>query len=207
MWQARCGDGPGDDCLAALARCLELLPDRLLTLHLAGHQLTSQGFAGLTRFVQLRPLHLDTRPQARFVADLFAPADAAARADALAAALASLDLQELRCGGDVSPELLAAIAARPHLTTLVLISDRLPELTPLATAPALQHLQLSLRAIEPGTTNEQLAPLSRCQALREVVIHATVAKGLARPGEAELQRALGGRIRLSLHQEEVVVRR
>lgn len=121
--------------------------------------------------------------------------------------LTRLPLQRLVWRGPLTPEVLQAIAKAPDLRELMLSSRAIPDLAPLADAAKLETLTLSEDRIENGVPAAVLAPLARSKSLRTVSVHVTVIRGEPHPSEAALQRAVGDRIRLRLHQDEQTVKR
>lgn len=121
--------------------------------------------------------------------------------------LTRLPLQRLVWRGPLTAEVLQAIAKPPDLRELMLSSRAIPDLAPLAEATQLETLTLSEDRIENGIPAAVLAPLARSKSLRTVSVHVTVIRGEPHPSEAELQRAVGDRIRLRLHQSEQTVKR
>jgi hypothetical protein len=126
---------------------------------------------------------------------------------AAVAMLGRLRLQRFSWNGPITPELLQAIAAQPRLQELELWSDDITELAPLAASPTLQRLVLNETSTGNGIEAAVLAPLARCGALQELEVRASVARGNPHPSQDALQRAVGDRIRLQLHETEVTVKR
>ncbi len=116
--------------------------------------------------------------------------------------LAALPLHRVVWRGPVTADLLEALASRPDLRELELPTS-IPDATPLAAAPRLERLTLVGDGIAPSV----LAPLAHSPALREIVLHTTVPRGEPRPSEADLQKAVGDRIRLVLLETEVTVKK
>lgn len=192
-------------------RCLELLscdiddeqfaalPDTLTTLHVLGSKLTPEGFAKLSRFVQLRELAINSRPKPKSntIADLFA-ADSEPRADAIATALQPLRLRKLRYAGALTEALAQAIKSQTELRDVEITSKqaapnaatlfgRLPVqrvvwrapvdadlLEALANRPDLRELELSANDIT------DVAALAKAPVLERLTLtETTVGNGIA----------------------------
>ncbi|MBL9079918.1 MAG: hypothetical protein JNL08_20660 [Planctomycetes bacterium] len=179
-----------DSAPAADAFAAALQPLRLQTLGYSG-ALTPALVAAIGAQGDLRDLEITSRQP---------PADAAA-------VLAPLPLQRLCWRAPVTPELLRTLAGKGELRELTLSADTIPSLEPLADLPRLERLQLVQTAIGNGIAAADLAPLARSPSLRAVAVVVSVERGVARPSEADLQRAVGKRIRLSLRESEFTVKR
>lgn len=132
----------------------------------------------------------------------------AKRAPAAAAdMLAHLRLQRLVCHAPLTAELLRALSQQSELSELELRAAEIPDLAPLAALPRLARLDLVQEGVGNGIAADRLAPLARSPSLRDVDVAVSVERGVARPSEADLQRAVGSRIRLRLRESEFTVKR
>ncbi len=120
---------------------------------------------------------------------------------------ANIPAQRVVWRAPVAAEGNAALAKRPDLQELELHGDTISDLAPLADAPRLERLVLSENRIANGIAAATLAPLARSRSLRDIDVHVTVIRGEPHASEAELQRAVGERIRLRLHESEQTVKR
>jgi hypothetical protein len=128
-------------------------------------------------------------------------------AGAAARLFARLPLQRVAWHAPITSELLEALASRPDLAELELFTGEIDDVAPLAKAPKLARLSIIESSLDNGIAADVLAPLARSPALREVVVRVSVIRGEPRASEAELQRALGDRIHLRLHETEMTVKR
>jgi hypothetical protein len=180
-----------DSDAAADAFATPLRSLRLRTLRYSG-ALTPAVVQAIGAQGDLRDLHITSKqPAATAGTDL----------------LRELTLRRLAWRAPVTTELLAALAAQPHLRELDLTASDLGSVAALATAPGLERLALTQEGIGKGIAAASLAPLAGCPALRELVVRVLVTRGAARPDQAELQRAVGDRIRLQLHETEFAEKR
>lgn len=121
--------------------------------------------------------------------------------------LGRLRLQRLAWRAPIASDLLGTVAAQPRLRELELSAEAIPGLGPLARAPVLERLTLNATAIGDGVVAASLAPLARAASLRWIDVRVNVARGAERASEADLQRAVGERIRVQLHETELTVKR
>lgn len=127
--------------------------------------------------------------------------------DTAAVLFAGLPLQRVEWHAPVTAEVIEALGKLPELRELEVYGDGITALTALAEAPRLERLVLADTRIANGIPATVLAPLARSRSLRDVEVHVTVIRGEPRASEAELQHAVGERIRLRLHQSEQTVKR
>ncbi|MBK8099524.1 MAG: hypothetical protein IPK26_20640 [Planctomycetes bacterium] len=130
--------------------------------------------------------------------------------DTAAVLFAGLPLQRVEWHAPVTADLIAALGKLSELRELEVYGDGkdgITELAALAEAPRLERLVLAETRIENGIPATVLAPLARSRSLRDVDVHVTVIRGEPRASQAELQQAVGERIRLRLHESEQTVKR
>ncbi|MCU0863114.1 MAG: hypothetical protein MUC36_04925 [Planctomycetes bacterium] len=125
-------------------------------------------------------------------------------ADTATTLLRALRLHRLSWQAPVTSDLLLALAKQPDLRELELRADDIADVTALAAAPLLQNLTLTKMSIGQGVTTALLAPLASSKSLRTIAVAVSIERGSKHPTEAELQRAVGERIRLRLHRSEFV---
>jgi len=127
--------------------------------------------------------------------------------DLAARLFAKLPVERVVWRAPVTATATAALAKRPDLRELALHCDAISSLAPLADAPRLERLVLSENRIANGIAAGVLAALAASRSLRDIDVHVTVIRGEPHPSEAELQKAVGDRIRLRLHESEQTVKR
>ena len=125
-------------------------------------------------------------------------------ADTATTLLRALRLHRLSLQAPVTADLLLALAKQPDLHELELHADDIAEVTALATAPRLLALTLTETSIGQGVTTALLAPLASSKSLRTIAVNVSIERGSKHPTEAELQRAVGDRIRVRLNLSEFV---
>lgn len=126
-----------------------------------------------------------------------APAD-----DTAATLFGGLRLRRLAWHAPVTAELLEALAAQRDLRELELHAGEIGDIAPLAAAARLEHLTLTETSVGEGVSAAVLAPLARSTTLLTIVVNESVVRGEVHASEAELQRAVGDRIRVHLHRSE-----
>ncbi|MBL8754974.1 MAG: hypothetical protein JNK15_16840 [Planctomycetes bacterium] len=118
-----------------------------------------------------------------------------------------LGLRQLLWHAPLDAAVLTAIAAQPELVDLELRADTITDLEALSPAPKLERLTLTQMTIGNGIPADVLTPLARCASLREITVNVSITRGEPHPSEADLQRAVGDRIRVRLQESEFTVRK
>jgi hypothetical protein len=123
-------------------------------------------------------------------------------ADTASTLLRDLRLHRLSWQAPVTADLLLALAKQPDLHELELAADDIADVAALATAPRLLALTLTETSIGQGVTTALLAPLASSKSLGTIAVNVSIERGSKHPTEAELQRAVGDRIRVRLKLSE-----
>jgi hypothetical protein len=128
-------------------------------------------------------------------------------ADRAAAMFRDLTLRRVLWYAPLDAPLLDALASQPELQEFELRANTITDIAALAKAAKLERLTLTQMTIGNGIPAEVLAPLARSPSLREIRVNASITRGEPHPSEADLQRAVGDRIRVLLHESEFTVQK
>jgi hypothetical protein len=189
---------------------LAALPDSLRELGLFSLELTPDGLRGLKRLGALRRLDVSTR---RYDLRVFATEPVELRrecANAIADAIQTLRLVELRFTGKLTPELQHAIATHAELAELEFPSlgaAELDALAELAKAPSLRRLRLVDASIPTRLSPDLLAPLRQCRSLQRLELFVVDVRGKPPFDDAAVRALLGPDVALHVHHEAWTVKK
>jgi hypothetical protein len=147
---------------------LDALPDSLEELRIQGHELSADGLRKLQRLGALRKLDVNTMRRPPGVFYNATREERVATADAVAAAIGKLRLQELTYFGELTPAMAAAVAEQVDLTSLSLSCPNIESVEPFVPLRKLQRLRLGDWQRPSRITVELLQPLRACRSLREL---------------------------------------
>ena len=149
---------------------LNALPDTLSSLELRATELLPADYLELARFGNLRRLMLQPARQTFHFVPRDTPEQSEQAADAIATALAGMQLTEFYYSGTVTEPLLKQLGMQPVLDDLTLRAKRLPVLSGLATSPSLRSLHLFESLLPPPLDIRNLRELKNCRSLVELEV-------------------------------------